>query len=111
MCVKRLLVLVAILSSLVCWAACGNSVVHGSMDNGGGVTISMSPKTISVNQGAQQQFAVMVSGSENTAVNWSLLSGSGSVNSTGLYTAPAADGMAIIQAQSQADQTKTALPR
>jgi hypothetical protein len=72
------------------------------------VSVSVSPTAVSMNQGAQQQFTATVTGTSNTAVNWSLISGSGTVNSSGLFTAPNKQETDTIQAQSQADTTKTA---
>jgi hypothetical protein len=72
------------------------------------VSVSVSPTAVSVNQGAQQQFAATVAGTFNTGVNWSLISGSGTVSSSGLFTAPNKQESDTVQAQSQADTTKTA---
>lgn len=61
----------------------------------GSVAVSISPTAISVAGGASQQFSATVSGTSNTAVNWSVngVAGGnatyGSISSAGLYTAPA----------------------
>jgi hypothetical protein len=58
------------------------------------VAISISPKTSSLQAGQSQQFTATVTGTTNTAVNWSvdgIIGGSsttGVVSPTGLYTAP-----------------------
>ena len=72
------------------------------------VSVSVSPMAVSMNQGAQQQFTAIVAGTSNTGVNWSLISGSGTVSSSGLFTAPNQQESDTVQAQSQADTTKTA---
>ena len=72
------------------------------------VSVSVSPTAVSMNQGAQQQFTATVVGTSNTGVNWSLISGSGTVSSSGLFTAPNKQESDTVQAQSQADTTKTA---
>lgn len=57
------------------------------------VSVTVSPVTAQVAIGAQQQFSATVTGSTNTAVNWSLSgcsgAGCGSISAGGLYTAPA----------------------
>ena len=73
-----------------------------------GVAISLTPKTATVNEGGTRQFTATVTGSSNAGVNWSLLSGHGTISSSGLFTAPNLQESDTIQAQSQADTTKTA---
>ena len=58
---------------------------------------------------AKAQFSATVTGSSNTAVNWSVTeAGGGTIDSTGMYTAPAAAGTFHVVAITQADTTKTA---
>ena len=73
------------------------------------VSVSVSPTAISINQGAQQQFTATVAGTSNTGVNWSVISGSGTISPSGLFTAPNKQESDTVQAQSQADTTKTAV--
>jgi hypothetical protein len=56
------------------------------------------------------QFSATVTGSTNTAVNWSVQggSGNGTINASGLYTAPAAAGTYTVIATSQVDDTQSA---
>jgi uncharacterized protein YjdB len=70
------------------------------------VAVSVSPATATIAVGATQQFSASVIGSTNTAVTWS--ASTGSIDPTGLFTAPATAGSAIITATSQADATKSA---
>ena len=75
-----------------------------------GVTVSVAPSTATVSAGQTQQFSATVGNSSNTAVTWSISpSGLGSVNSSGLYTAPTSittQQTVTITAASQADSTK-----
>jgi Fe-S cluster assembly iron-binding protein IscA len=81
------------------------------------VAITLSPGTVSVKPGAQQQFTVAVTGSKNTGVTWSI-AGSGCVgfycglfDPNGVYTAPPQipnPPTVTITAISNADSTKTA---
>ena len=72
----------------------------------GPTQISVSPTTVSLQTGAQQQFLALVSGTSNTAVTWS--AASGTITANGLYTAPSAAGTDTITAVSNADTTKSA---
>jgi hypothetical protein len=75
---------------------------------GGGVQISISPSVATVRQGAAQQFTAIVTGTTNTAVNWAVTSGSGSISPLGVFTAPKLQESDVVLARSQADTTKTA---
>ena len=77
----------------------------------------MTPVTASVTTGANQQFTAMVSGSPNTTVTRTLSgtgcsgTGCGTIDSTGLYTAPAtvpSSASVTITASSQSDPIKSA---
>jgi hypothetical protein len=78
----------------------------------GPVAVTVSPNNGALSPGQTEQFAAMVVNSSNTAVTWSLSpAGAGTINSTGLYTAPAAvpaSPVVTITATSVADPTKTA---
>ena len=67
------------------------------------VSLSVSPTSTSIGTSATVQLTATVLGTANTAVTWSLQSGAGSVNSTGLYTAPASTTVAAVHVVSQAD--------
>ena len=70
-------------------SACGSS---GGSNNNPAVTVS--PATANVQEGAKQQFSATVTNSSNMAVNWEVngvMGGNstvGTIDSTGLYTAP-----------------------
>ena len=49
-------------------------------------TVSLSPATVSLHSGAQQQFSATVSNANDDSVNWA--ASEGSITPTGLYTAP-----------------------
>jgi hypothetical protein len=72
------------------------------------VSVSVSPTAVAMPQKWQQQFAVTVSGSSNTAVLWSVKQGTGTISQSGLYTAPEVVETDVITATSQADTTKSA---
>jgi len=76
------------------------------------VSVSISPTSASLYPGQTQQFTATVSNTSNTAVNWTVSpSGVGTVNASGLYTAPASitkQQVVTVTATSQADTTKSA---
>ena len=80
------------------------------------VTISISPKNPSVQVSLTQQFTATVGNTSNTAVTWQVngitggnLGTTGSISTSGLYTAPAAvpAGTVTVTAISVADATRT----
>ena len=75
----------------------------------GSVSVSISPTQANLLPGGTQQFTSTVTGSGNSAVTWSVPeAGGGSVNGSGLYTAPAAAGTYHVVATSIADTGKSA---
>lgn len=73
------------------------------------ISVSVSPKTASLQAGQTQAFTATVSGTTNTAVTWSIQPAFGSISSTGLYTAPSSVSSTttvIVRATSVADTTK-----
>ena len=74
------------------------------------INVTMNPSTATVAAGGQQQFSAQVSGSPDTAVLWSVREGAagGSVDGTGLYTAPPGFGVFHVLATSHADPTRSA---
>ncbi|MGO8758759.1 MAG: DUF2341 domain-containing protein, partial [Terracidiphilus sp.] len=74
--------------------------------------ISLTPQTASLYTNQKQQFTATVTNMSNTAVTWSISpEGAGSIDSTGLYAAPAsitAEQTVTIIATSQADATVAA---
>jgi len=72
------------------------------------MTIKLQPQDLVLATGQTQSFKAMVGGNINQGVNWSVLdTGGGTIDSTGLYTAPAtisSQGVRYrVQAQSQAN--------
>jgi len=88
----------------------GNSTFGTNGNPYDGITVSVSPTTSSLNAGQTQQFTATVNDT-NTAVTWSVSpAGVGSINSTGLYTAPAtvtSPQTVTVTATSQADTSKS----
>lgn len=80
----------------------------------GTISIKLNQSSLTISAGAQQQFTAVVTGTTNTAVTWSVdsvaggNSGAGTINPTGLYTAPAQSGTHVVTATSVADTTKSA---
>ena len=70
------------------------------------IRVSVSPTAASLQTGAQQQFTALVSGTNNTAVTWSV--SAGTIAANGVYTAPGTAGTYTITAMSSADGTKSA---
>jgi hypothetical protein len=70
------------------------------------VAISISPTSALLSTRGQQQFTASLSGTSNTAVNWS--TSGGTVTTSGLYTAPRTAGTYTVTATSVADTTKSA---
>ncbi|HEX6879791.1 MAG TPA: Ig-like domain-containing protein, partial [Terriglobales bacterium] len=87
--------------------ACAGGTSGGG--DGGRVTVSVSPSSATVIAGQTQKFTATVSGALNSTVAWNVTcSGSscGTIDSTGLYTAPAliaADASVTVRAVSQED--------
>jgi hypothetical protein len=74
------------------------------------LTIAISPGTSALYRAKTAQFTASIANHSNTAVNWSV-SGDGSIDANGLYTAPniiAQQETATITATSQADTSKSA---
>ncbi len=70
------------------------------------VSVSVSPGAANIQTGGQQQFTASVFGTSNTGVAWKATSGT--VTTTGLYTAPSTAGTYTVTAASAADPTKSA---
>ena len=72
------------------------------------ISMSISPTSTQMAQGASQQFTATVTGTSNTGVSWSVdgVTGgnntTGIINSSGLYTAPGAEGQHTVAATSAA---------
>jgi hypothetical protein len=74
-------------------SGCGGGAGSGSQDQGtppavSGTSVVVTPATADVYQGATLQFQVQVIGQSNQAVTWSVQDNFGTIDSTGLYTAP-----------------------
>jgi Pectate lyase superfamily protein/Bacterial Ig-like domain (group 2) len=74
------------------------------------VMVEIAPLTASLLPGGTQQFSATVTGSGNTAVTWSIQEGGGgTVDGSGLYTAPAVAGVYHVVATSVADANQSAI--
>jgi hypothetical protein len=77
------------------------------------VTVTVAPSMVSVVVGQPETFTATITGTTNTAVTWSVSggSGNGTINSSGVYTAPSSvpsTPTVTVTATSQADSTKSA---
>ncbi|MBI5423178.1 MAG: hypothetical protein HZA32_03770 [Opitutae bacterium] len=73
------------------------------------VTVQINPAAVQLNTSATQAFSASVTGSQNQVVLWSVVeTGGGSINSAGLYIAPAIAGTYHVRAVALADSNATA---
>jgi Viral BACON domain/Kelch motif len=89
--------------------ASGNTTSVFKTVNIGPITVAVSPNPASVLAGNTQQFSATVMNATDMSVTWSVTSGGGKIDSTGLYTAPLTaptSGGITITATSVADGTK-----
>ena len=110
------LVLASAMIAISCGGG-GNSGGGGGGGGGGAVVVSVSPHSASKFPAEQQQFTASVSGTSNTQVTWQVNGATGgspsvgTVDSTGLYTAPSVVPTAnlpiAVSAISQADVMKS----
>jgi WD40 repeat protein len=100
------LVLLVLLVLIVVLPGCGGGGTGGGTEP---VAVSISPPTANVIQGGTQSFTARVTGTSNSAVNWTVQEGTtgGSITSMGVYTAPNKDGTFHVIATSQADTSKS----
>lgn len=92
-------------------SACGGGSTNSTNtpNNPTPVSVSISPATTSVDQGATLQFSASVTGGGNQAVTWSVQEGAaaGSITPAGLYKAPASAMGVHVVATSAADPSKS----
>jgi hypothetical protein len=95
----------ALLVLLVVLPGCAGGGTGGGTE----VAVSISPPSANVIQGATKSFTASVTGTSNSAVNWTVQEGAtgGSITSMGVYTAPNKGGTFHVIATSQADSTKS----
>lgn len=82
------------------WRA-GDEELDARKENGGEIRLVITPDTASLEPLQQLRFVAQVEGSASQEVNWSVVEKDGGIiDRNGLYTAPAAEGVFEIQAQS-----------
>lgn len=89
----------AALASLQASIANANKIISPT-----GISVGIAPATVSLAPGATQKFTASVAGTTNLAVTWAALVGT--IDQTGLYTAPSTPGTDTVTVTSQADTTK-----
>src|SRR5215468_3513580 len=92
----------ALLASAI--ASCAGSVPYTAAPPG--VAVGVTPATAQVVSNGQATFVAAVTGSANNAVTWSVTQGGGTIDTRGLYTAPASPGSSVVEARSVADPSK-----
>lgn len=76
------------------------------------ISVGVSPTWARLGQGGTRQFTAQVAGHANTAVTWSVASGTGSITTSGLFTASTtAGGTSYVRAASVADPTRWSTAR
>src|SRR5579864_8591320 len=109
---KPLLVLAFVLPSVGCGGMRSKS--NPTSTETQQVTIQLNQTSVNLQAGAQLQFTATVQGTGNTAVTWTVdninggNSGTGTITTAGLYTAPAQAGAHIVAATCVADTSKSA---
>ena len=105
---QRALRLVLVTALGIVASSCGGGSSSGSQSNSGEekfTTVAVTPTTASIFPGETAKFQAKVVGQSNQNVTWSLQKGSlGTIDSTGLYTAPAnaSGGPYLVLATSKA---------
>src|SRR5260221_18424 len=86
----------------------GNKTFTINVGSGSTVKISVSPASVTLSSNQKQQLTATVSGTSNTGVTWSATAGS--VDSSGLYTAPTVTSQTsvVVKATSHVDSSKSA---
>ena len=74
------------------------------------VSVTVSPTGINLAPNATQQFSATVFGASDTSVTWSVQEGAsgGTISNSGMYAAPAVQGIYHVIARSNADNTQSA---
>ncbi|NPC50998.1 chitinase [Corallococcus sp. AB032C] len=87
-----------------------SAAVSGKRTSTTGVSVSVTPASVTLSRGGVQTFTALVTGNTNTAVTWSVQEGAtgGTVTTSGTYTAPQTAGTYHVVATSKADTTKKA---
>jgi hypothetical protein len=93
--------------ALIIAVGCGTSSLPHSTQPATQVQVAISPASLTLSPGAQQQFTATVSGTSKTSVSWS--SSAGSISSDGIFTAPSAsNGTQITITATVSDSTQPA---
>ncbi|HSM91513.1 MAG TPA: Ig-like domain-containing protein, partial [Anaeromyxobacteraceae bacterium] len=95
----------ASLPFLAALAACGPAAVTDTASSGAAqdVAVAVSPGSVQVAPGGKVGFSAVVTGAADSSVEWLVASpSSGTVDASGVYTAPTAAGTYTVTAQSKA---------
>jgi hypothetical protein len=97
---------IVVVLALAAITACANNSNNTTKT----ITVTVSPTSQQIDAGGTQQFTATVTNTTNTAVTWSISPNTGSISSSGLYTAPNAvpsQTTVTVTATSQASATAT----
>ncbi len=100
--VSKRLALVGLLALLCLTVGCGGTQTAA-------IAVNVSPTPVTVSLSAMQAFMANVTGTNNTAVTWTVQEGAagGSITGAGVYTAPQVAGTYHVVATSVADPTQS----
>src|SRR2546425_6374002 len=100
----RIAAITLLIAAVMTALGCGGGSSSGSQSNQGTTSVVVTPATATVYQGMTAKFQAQVVGQSNQAVTWSVEDNFGTIDSTGLYTAPrdASGGPFHVVATSQA---------
>ncbi len=94
MAIKQIILAVALVATIGCSG--GNRWVPTQQIN---TSVVVTPSAVTVDQGETTKFQAQVLGQANQAVTWSVAGGAdaGTIDSTGVYTAPTANYVALFK--------------
>ncbi len=101
----KLLVCGILLILIGCGGSRGSSTSSAATSSVSSVSVVCTPAAVAMSATSQCSASVQGAGSFSSAVNWS--SSAGTINTSGLFTAPATTGTATVTATSTQDATKS----
>ncbi|MGO9075487.1 MAG: kelch repeat-containing protein [Terriglobales bacterium] len=105
----RIATALAIAAAFGLWGCGGSSTSSPAPTPPSLISVTVTPDSVTVLPDGTQAFTAKITGTTNTAVTWSVEESSGgTIDSAGLYTAPAAGGFYQVVATSVEETTVTA---
>ena len=84
----RIATIALLIAMFMAASGCGGGPSSGSRSQSISTSVVVTPASATVYQGATTKFQAQVVGQSNQAVTWSVQDNFGTIDSTGLYTAP-----------------------